>query len=188
MFLDLAFVEGESFWQAGFRAGAKMRAKKMAVWPVQAAEKNLTADTSAIVAYQAGIGRCAGDSLKPPLLGLGNAPVWKYEDGKGVHSPVVWWPHFASTVIEMQTSTYNMSNTVVMLRARTQTQKLSDLYYSLQNRLWEANHSDRMQVTTNSSIVHNYFSTASYGLGSIYFNPAKNTTFGAIAPQESMID
>jgi hypothetical protein len=84
MFIDLAFVEGESLQVGGFRAGAKMRSKKDGGdYPVYPANDT----TSPIVAYQAGVGRCAGDSLKPVLLGGGQAPVWEYADGQGVGSP-----------------------------------------------------------------------------------------------------
>lgn len=183
MFIDLAFVEGESLQVGGFRAGAKMRSKKdggdYPVFPV-----NDT--TSPIVAYQASMGRCAGDSLKPVLLGEGQAPVWKYADGQGVDTLPVWWPHFASTPIEMQTSSYNLSSTTIMLRARSAEQKNLVSSYRVQNRLLgEANGTAGLSL--NSSIVHRFYRTESYGLGSIFFNPAKNTSFGA-PPQESMIE
>ena len=181
MFIDLAFVEGESLQVGGFRAGAKMRAKKDGGdYPVQGT-------ASAIVAYQAGMGRCAGDALKPVLLGEGGPPIWKYKDGAG-DGPAVWWPHFASAVIEMQSSMYNMSSTVVMLRARTAAQKEASATYTLQNRLLgEANQTSPTLLSLNSSIVHNFYATPSFGLGSIFFDPAKNATFGA-PPQESMVE
>ena len=184
MFIDLAFVEGESLLVGGYRAGAKMRAKKDGGdYPVLPSHDK----TSPIVAYQAGVGRCAGDSLKPVLLGEGQAPVWKYADGQGVDTLPVWWPHFASTPIEMQTSSYNMSSTAIMLRARSAEQEQHDSSYRVQNRLLgEANGTAGLSL--NSSIVHHFYRTGSYGLGSIFFNPAKaNTSFGA-PPQESMIE
>ena len=62
MFIDLAFVEGESLQVAGFRGGAKMRAKKDGGdYPVASASDA----TSPIEVYQAGMGRCAGDAMKP---------------------------------------------------------------------------------------------------------------------------
>ena len=49
--------------------------------------------------------------------GEGPPPVWKHSDGKTFDTPPVWWPHFASAVIEMQSSAYNMSATVIIMRA-----------------------------------------------------------------------
>jgi hypothetical protein len=184
MFIDLAFIEGDSLQVGGFRAGAKMRAKK------DGGDYPCGNTTSPIVAYQAGMGRCAGDAMKPVLLGTGGPPVWKYADGQGVDTPPVWWPHFASAVIEMQTSAYNMSATVVMLRARTTAQKAARAEFTLQNRLLgETNQTHPSAgLSLNSSIVHHFYRTASFGLGSIFFNPAKqNATFGA-PPQESMVE
>lgn len=137
------------------------------------------------------MGRCAGDAMKPVLLGEGGPPVWKHADGKSFDTPVaVWWPHFASAVIEMQSSTYNMSATVVMLRARTAAQKAAGAEFTLQNRLLgEGNVTHPSAgLSLNSSIVHHFYRTASYGLGSLFFNPTKdNATFGA-PPQESMVE
>ena len=188
MFIDLAFIEGESLQVAGFRGGAKMRAKKDGgVYPVYSAQSNASGATSPIVVYQAGMGRCAGDAMKPVLLGEGGPPVWRYTDGESHDSLATWWPHFASAVIEMQTTSYNMSSTVIMLRNRTATQKLAATEITVQNRmLGEANHTGD-GLSLNSSIVHNFYATASFGLGSIYFLPGKeNSTIGA-PPQESMV-
>ena len=61
MFIDLAFVEGESLQVAGLRGGAKMRAKKDGGgYPVYSAKSNASGTTSPVVVYQAGMGRCAG--------------------------------------------------------------------------------------------------------------------------------
>ena len=63
MFIDLAFVEGESVQVAGYRGGAKMRAKKDGGdYPVAS---RVSDATSPIEVYQAGMGRCAGDAMKP---------------------------------------------------------------------------------------------------------------------------
>jgi hypothetical protein len=57
MFIDLAFVEGETFQIGGFRAGAKMRAKKDGGdYPVYSPEANVTESTSSVVVYQSGMG------------------------------------------------------------------------------------------------------------------------------------
>jgi hypothetical protein len=85
-------------------------------------------------------------------------------------------------------SRYNLSATVIMLRARTVTQNAADATFTLQNRLLgESNNSDPSHgLSLNSSIVHHFYRTPSYGLGSIFFNPAKeNATFGA-PPQVSL--
>lgn len=65
--------------------------------------------------YQAGMGRCAHDSLSPVLYGQGRPPVWEFADGKfsstastSSGASAVWWPHFMSRVIEMETSSYDM--------------------------------------------------------------------------------
>jgi hypothetical protein len=171
MFIDLAFVEGESLQVGGFRAGAKMRAKKDGGgYPVYSAKGNASGATSPIVVYQAGMGRCAGDAMKPVLLGEGEPSVWEYADGQSFDSLPVWWPHFASAVIEMQTTSYNMSSTVIMLRNRTAAQKAASAEIMLQNRLLgEANQTHPgAGLSLNSSIVHNYYGTESFGLGSIY--------------------
>eukprot|EP01051_Picozoa_sp_SAG22_P001471 SAG22_NODE_58_length_23645_cov_16.637943_11_plen_391_part_00 len=157
-------------------------------YPVYNADNSAAASTWPIVVYQAGMGRCAGDGMKPVLLGDGGPPVWKYEDGKSFDTQPVWWPHFATAIIEMLTSSYNMSSTVIMLRARTTAQKDQVGPYTVQNRLLgEANQSAPALLSLNSSIVHNFYATESFGLGSIFFNPAKNTTLGA-PPQESMVE
>ena len=58
------------------------------------------------------------------LLGEGGPPVSEHTDGQSFNAgPPTWWPHFASAVIEMQTTSYNMSSTVIMLRNRTAAQK-----------------------------------------------------------------
>eukprot|EP01051_Picozoa_sp_SAG22_P001600 SAG22_NODE_64_length_23238_cov_83.185566_13_plen_624_part_00 len=190
MFIDLAFVEGEALQMGGFRAGAKMRAKKDGGdYPVYSAKGVAAGSTSSIVVYQAGMGRCAGDGMKPVLLGDGGPSVWEFKDGESFDSPPVWWPHFATAVIEMQTSTYNMSSTVIMLRARTAAQKAAAAPFTLQNRLLgETNETDPAAgLSLNSSIVHNFYATESFGLGSIFFDPSKNKTLGA-PPQESMVE
>ena len=137
MFMDLAFVEGESVQVAGFRAGAKMRAKKDGGdYPVYGPKGSASGSTSSVVVYQSGMGvglcrgpqrsgnkvrmafpalflgsvplqlfrmekmilvllwrgmqRCAGDALKPVLLGEGGPPVWRHEDGQSFDTPAVW--------------------------------------------------------------------------------------------------
>ena len=56
MFIDLAFIEGESVQVNGYRAGAKMRAKKDGGdYPVSNAHANASGATSPTVAYQAGL-------------------------------------------------------------------------------------------------------------------------------------
>ena len=104
--------------------------------------------------------------------------------------PAVWWPHFGSVVIEMLTSRYNMSCTVIMRRACQEVWCDGDeTEITLQNRLLgEVNQTDPSTgLSLNSSIVHNYYATSTFGLGSIYFNPVRNATFGA-PPQESMVE
>jgi hypothetical protein len=61
----------------------------------------------------------------------------------------------------------------------------SHMQVTMQNRLLgEGNSTDPAAgLSLNSSIVHNYYATSSFGLGSIYWNPAKNLTLGA-PPQE----
>ena len=61
------FFRSESVQVGGYRAGAKMRAKKDGGdYPVYDTNGNVTTTTSPIVVYQAGMGRCAGE--KPPLF------------------------------------------------------------------------------------------------------------------------
>ena len=81
------------------------------------------------------------------------------------------WPHFASAVIEMQSSRYNMSATVIMRRLCVMTQcDGSEYEITLQNRLLgEANQSSPSAgLSLNSSIVHNYDATSAFGLGSAF--------------------
>jgi|EP01043_Picozoa_sp_COSAG02_P078206 hypothetical protein len=104
--------------------------------------------------------------MKPVLLGEGGPPVWKYEDGKSFDASPVWWPHFASAVIEMQTSRYNLSATVIMRRLQLDK---TDTEIVVQNRLLgEANHTTSAGLSLNSSIVHNFYATSTFGLGSAW--------------------
>jgi hypothetical protein len=76
MFIDLAFVEGESLQVGGFRAGAKMRAKKDGgSYPVYNPKSNTSAGTSPVVVYQAGeqTGAPSTETISPPSTDQ-NAP------------------------------------------------------------------------------------------------------------------
>ena len=86
-----------------------------------------------IVAFQAGTGRCAGDALRPVLYGEGGPPVWRYMDGQGPPGAAVWWPHFASRVIEAETSSYEMSP--VAIRIRHSAAAVGRRTYTVTNRL-----------------------------------------------------
>eukprot|EP01047_Picozoa_sp_COSAG01_P051705 COSAG01_NODE_5363_length_4309_cov_5.219240_3_plen_381_part_00 len=129
--------------------------------------------------------------MKPVLLGEGGPPVWKHEDGQSFDTPPVWWLHFASAVIEMLTSSYNMSTTVIMRRACQAAQcEGSETEVKVQNRLLgEANHTDASAgLSLDSRIVHTFYGTSSFGLGSIYFDPSRNDSTIGAPPQESMIE
>jgi hypothetical protein len=70
-------------------------------------------------------------------------------------------------------------------QGNTVSRLFSHMQVTMQNRLLgEGNSTDPAAgLSLNSSIVHNYYATSSFGLGSIYWNPAKNLTLGA-PPQE----
>jgi len=111
--------------------------------------------------------------------------VWQYADGTGTPSRSVWWPHFASRVIELETSSYTMSPVAVMLRHDMA--GISQQEYRVTNRLLgEATVSSPGELSLNSSILHQFYHQQSFGLGTIFFNPAANASFGA-PPQEAMV-
>ena len=87
--------------------------------------------------------------------------MWERADGQGVDTPAVWWPHFASAVIEMQTSSYNMSATTVMIRARTAPQAQADSSYTVQNRLLGEGNGMRREPFNSTPTAANPISSGS---------------------------
>ena len=119
-------------------------------------------DPDDVFKYEAGAGRCAHGSLAPVLYGEGRPPVWALND---------WHPHFGARVIELETSSYEMGPTTIMVHNRT-AKLATPPTFTVRNRLLgEMNATHPSLLSTNSSLVHYYHRTPSFGAGSLIFNP-----------------
>ena len=56
-----------------------------------------------------------------------NAPPSVIACGVGWGALQVWWPHFASRVIEMETSSYDLSPVVVLMRHNASQRAVQEL-------------------------------------------------------------
>ena len=120
------------------------------------------------------------------LYGEGRPPVWAQNN---------WHPHFAARVIELETSSYRMGPTAIVVHNKTAGLAVQPTYTVRNRLLGQMNSTHPSLLSTNSSLVHYFHRTPTYGAGSLIFNPNPNPTgrsgqpnrlFGA-PPQESFL-